>query len=125
MVKKPVKPNTRALKAKCVKLAEKLATAGKACFYCLRSDGQMDPHHVIAQSQSALTAARTDNIVPLCRRCHSDVHVLPRHFFLSFFDLEYPGRRLILQAVARCGKKMDWAECYEKLKGDAKIAGIL
>jgi hypothetical protein len=118
-VPKPKKSKTKSWKAKCISLSGKIAIKSGRCFRCGYIK-KVDPHHIVGKAQSSIVVARVDNQVPLCRICHRYAHDNP-DAFRHIVDCS----RITLEAIARSGKKMDWAEEYEKLVGDAKIARVL
>lgn len=125
-VPKPQKSKTKSLKQKCIELSGKIVLKINRCLKC----GSpilivtLDPHHIIKRSH-ARTVARTDNQIPLCRyKCHRWAEDHP-DAFNAWIDDVYPGRRLMLEAVARVPGKVQWDEVYNKLQDEAKIAGVL
>ena len=125
-VPKPKKSKTKSLKEKCVALAIKIAKHGKGCVaepqYCHNGfmSRLIDGAHIVGQAQSARTAARTDNIVPLCRECHTFYTAHPNEWKV-FIDLLHPGRRQMLEAVARVQGNIDWEKIYRGLQDEWKV----
>ena len=126
-VPKPKRSNTKSWKEKCIRLACRIATLSGVCVSCGRHEAAVtiDPMHIVGQAQSARTAARTDNILPGCRTCHSYFTANPNSWN-NFVDLMYPGRRKMLEAVARSqpGVKLDWQKIWDGLVGEAKVIGL-
>ena len=126
-IPKPKKSSTKTLMSKCVSLSAKIATHSGICSYCgkIRSNSVIiDPHHIVPRNRIR-TVARVDNQIPLCRYgCHRFAHDNPMAF-MGWIDLKLPGRRLMLEAVARVQQKVDWPYVYSELEGQAKVLGIL
>lgn len=122
-VPKPKKSKTKSLKQKCIELSGKIATRQGRCAKC-GWHGFTDPHHIVPRRYEK-TVAITENQIPLCRACHMMAHDYPETFRVHYIDVKFPGRRLMLEAVARVPGKVQWDEVYKKLQDEAKIAGVL
>ena len=126
-VPKPTRNRPRkASKNKCMDLAKKICRAKLFCLCCGLPDG---PNHNIEAAHIIPcrywnTAADTWNLVPLGHSCHSYFTDHPMEFE-EFIDKHYPGRRKVLYAIARVKKTIDWDAIWERLQGEAKVAGVL
>ena len=120
-IPKPKKSNVKSKRAKCIALSGKIATHSGVCMRCVRHS-ETDPHLTVPRGHDR-TVARTDNQIALCRQCHRYAHDNP-DAFRYIIDSLFPGRRLMLEAVARVNGKMDWDAVLDGLKTEAAIAGM-
>lgn len=131
-IPKPMKSKTKSLKEKCISLAIKIAKHNKTCIastqYCHNGfmSRLIDGAHIIGRAQSSRTAARTDNILPLCRECHRYYTDNPDEW-KEFVDRILPGRRQTLEAVVRSqlGTKMQWDKVLKGLQDEAKLLYLI
>lgn len=124
---KPTRSRPRkASKNKCIDLAKKICRAKGICLSCGRPAGpnhDLEAAHIVP-CRFWNVAADTWNLICLGHSCHSYFTAHPKEFE-AFVERLYPGRLATLYAIARVQKVMDWNAVWDKLVGEAKIAGIL
>ena len=124
---KPVRNRPRkASKNKCMDLAKKICRVNGICLSCGQPTGlhhEIEAAHIVP-CRFWNVAADTWNLIPLGHSCHSYFTAHPKEFE-EFVDRIYPGRRMTLYAIARVKKAIEWDVVWEKLVGEAKVAGIL
>jgi hypothetical protein len=125
---KPKRTRTKASKAKCIALSGKIVTHDGKCCTCTNvRSGKLAiyPSHIVSR-RYARTAARTDNQLPQCEWCATFYTDNPE-LWKAFVDEKYPGRRTMLESVARSqpGVDMQWDAVYDGLIDEAKVAGII
>lgn len=106
-------------KKKSIELAKRIVREReKRCQWCGRTEGVLHGAHIISV-RFAATAARTDNILCLCYRCHFfKWHANPMET-ATWFNSQWPGRYDTLNQTAQAVTKYtqdDWQNIYMKLK---------
>ena len=123
-VPKPKRSLTKSKKSKCVELSGDIVTHLGFCLRCGKSsvEDTIDPHHIVPGRHDRLVA-RTDAQVPFCRHlCHRWAHDFP-DAFKEWIDILHPGRRQMLEAVARVQGKVDWDIVLATLQEEWAIVG--
>ena len=111
---------------KCMILAKRICRSVGICRSCGRPGfpgHEIEAAHIIPV-RHLNTAADTWNLIPLGHSCHSHYTRNPIEFE-SFMERIAPGRVSTLKALARVKKDIDWEVIFYKLKGEAKVAGVL